>query len=1121
MPNRRRVRQNVLMLRTYSYADAVKLLGAKENRVMAALDRIVGGILTSGATMGLSELLSWFDAKVDVVRLSHELLIKGGEARSGLSRYSQTERAEAAHAVVVVVAFFDAVDALDTVVTRHDIDLDRSRQLAITGLTSLFDGELPLPSPSQSYENSLMKLQWRYISAAAEYTHLVRASAVWNQLTEDAQSRLLEELDAVSKAAMVRYEELLRKLGGAYPELRFWFQVQDGVATRVALAEFERSIAGLLVGRSPDARRAELARKYRALLDRPLIEQEAVLPGLQVPPIGTAYVDPDFQVVPHGPGDQPSVLSWWEELPVRHDLYRYLTGYLTSPQAMRAPLLVLGDPGSGKSLFTKVLAARLPASDFLTLRVELRGTPTEADIVDQIQHGLRVALHEDLSWAELDRSAGDALPVVLLDGFDELMQATGVSQTRYLVKVQQFQCDRFENGRPVAIVVTSRISVCGGVHIPLGGDVLRLLPFAERHVEQWLDGWNTANETYFQQASLIPLAPGVAMRYPDLATQPLLLLMLALYDAPGNALQRAQGQIGEGDLYERLLTTFARREVSKDDEDRTEADLEGDIESELDRLAVVGFAMFNRGTQWVTEADLNDDLAGLLGVATTSRQPGMRSPLTAGEAVLGRFFFVQRSQAVRDEHTLRTYEFLHATFGEYLVARFTWRVLTDLHTVDRARPRRQAGAPLDDTELFELLSFTPLTMRRPVLIFLRDFAKGADDPDAHAELVLRLFAVAAQSSPRPDTTYHPVRRGVPARYAIYTLNLVLLGALLADPVHSGEFGISDWPRLTAFWKSQLTAAEWLTVLQSFSVVWLDGDCVILRYATSLTAPVLDPRQVKPLPHDPEVIAADAHFTADPVLNHLRYPLEPVLAANAPAWFARMMVDLGFSAIEDRATRDKWYLRAADFAPDVVLDQVSSDLQATPGILRALATTQLGTRVAFWNQLFNRIGKGGPDKELLTIVDEHWKHLHGTVDHAWITMLDAWLRLSEAGWQHPDVHDYPNLVELVTGLNLDAVHVARPDLGIRLERDGFVPPNERNWQEPPAPLPTDSTETPEAASNAWSPMRGWSPMQSRTMTWHAQLQELDQLLADGRLGADGYRTRRDRLLSWVPADERPS
>lgn len=187
-----------------------------------------------------------------------------------------------------------------------------------------------------------------------------------------------------------------------------------------------------------------------------------------------------------------------------------------------------------------------------------------------------------------------------------------MAQTRYLARVEQFQRDRAETGHPVAVVVTSRMSVCGGVNIPHGSDVLRLLPFTEQHVRQWLDGWNDANDAYFSRTRLDPLVTEVAMRYSDLATQPLLLLMLALYDAAGNALQRTQGRIREADLYERLLAMFARREVSKDDEDRTDANLAEDTETEMERLSVVAFAMFNRGTQWVTEADLSIDLLALL-----------------------------------------------------------------------------------------------------------------------------------------------------------------------------------------------------------------------------------------------------------------------------------------------------------------------------------------------------------------------------------------------------------------------------------------------------------------------------------------------------------------------------
>jgi hypothetical protein len=47
----------------------------------------------------------------------------------------------------------------------------------------------------------------------------------------------------------------------------------------------------------------------------------------------------------------------------------------------------------------------------------------------------------------------------------------------------------------------------------------------------------------------------------------------------------------------------------------------------------------------------------------------MRAPLTASETVIGRFFFVHEARTIRDNQRLRTYEFLHATFAEYLIGR--------------------------------------------------------------------------------------------------------------------------------------------------------------------------------------------------------------------------------------------------------------------------------------------------------------------------------------------------------------------------------------------------------------------------------------------------------------------
>ncbi|XVV01210.1 NACHT domain-containing protein [Actinosynnema sp. CA-248983] len=1007
------------MARNLSYADAVKILGAKESKLVSALDRVLGGALLGGVAMGVSELLGWFDAKVDFIRLSHELLVKAAEKRSGLSRYSRTERLHAAHAIMVVVAFFEAAD--DLPFNLRDLDLDREDQLKLFALDGLLNHDYPLPSAERPIEVFESHLSYVYVPAAKQLLDLIRGSASWDCLDETRQARLVLHFEQLPHLALVRYRELLRQSAVDYPEIQFWFQVEDAVTVRRALQRLETDLARLTVGSDPDARRADLARRYRAVLDRPIVEEQDAPSGLHIPTLRDAYIDPCFQVAAVADAE-PSVAAWWDRFPVRSDLHRFLIGHLTSPRATAEPLIVLGDPGAGKSMLTKVLAARLPASDFLTVRVELRSTPAEADLLDQIEHGLRSALQENLSWAELGRSAGDALPVVVLDGLDELLQATGVSQSRYLLKIAQFQRDRADAGYPVAVIVTSRISVMGGISLPGDVPILRLVPFTDEQVSQWLEVWNRTNALHYGERG--PLEAEVVLRYGEMAAQPLLLLMLALYDAVDDGLRRERSALSEAELYGRILTGFARREVEKGDADRSPEDRDEDVEAELERLSVVAFAMFNRGTQWVSEVDLNADLAALLDVAAEGRASGARTPLSPGEATLGRFFFVQRAEAVRDQKTLRTYEFLHATFGEYLVARFTWRVLGDVRRAEEARPRRAAAAPVDDSDLYALLSFTPLTSRGPVLGFLAGMADADEDREALAGVVRRLFEGASRPHVRGRGDYAPVESTVPAREAVYGLNLVLLYGIARGPFDVRELGIRDWPRLTGFWKSQLPDGEWRTLVGAVPVRWVDGPSVeLFRWSVPATDPL------------PEVVVDQAaslrdetwelHFTADPVGNAFRFPVQH-LAESMSVHRLRAIVDLALPS-PTAAVREVRHLRWAPVEPLVVRHQFRTPPPLGPETLRVLASGPIGQEAAFWARVCEEIGRGGPDRELVALVGEHWDSA-AVPNLAAVAVVDAWLRLHESGFKFAPEWD---LARVLAEVDVETVAALRPDLGKRI------------------------------------------------------------------------------------------
>ncbi|WP_053734388.1 NACHT domain-containing NTPase [Nocardia sp. NRRL S-836] len=1002
------------MAKTYSYADAVRLLGKRESALVTALDRLAGFTLLGGAAGGVSELLGWFDAKTDFVRLSHELLVKAGEKRSGLSRYSRTERLHAAHTVIVVVALFEAFEQVELPFRFTELGLGKDEQRTLVGLNNIFDGEGVLPSAHRPYEQNLLALEQQYEGACRGILRLVRDRAVWALLSGEQRDRTERVLSTLHKAALTRYEELVRKLGAEYHELAFWLQADQNAHISAGLTRLEEALTRTRVGAEPDERRRALANRYRAVLDRPIIDPGQVPAGLEIPITRHAYVDPDYQVVPMTQGAHPAELGFWCAPEQRSDLYQYLVGHLTSPKAVSHPLVVLGDPGSGKSLLTKVLAARLPASDFLTVRVELRSVAAEADLRRQIDQGLSLALHEDVSFAAMARAAGDALPVVLLDGFDELLQATGVSQTDFLHRVQTFQRDHADAGHPVAVVVTSRISVAGGMQIPLDTDVLRLAPFTDANVAAWLEVWNSSNEDYFRHNEVLPLTAGAVIAHHDLAEQPLLLLMLALYDAVGNALQRHHDSLGRIDLYEKLLRRFARREVDKGN-DVVAAD-DDPVEVELEKLSVVAFAMFQRGTKWVAGKAIDQDLTALLRAGVPQSTHGMRTPLSEGDRIVGRFFFVQCATATRDKHLLHTYEFLHATFGEFLVARFIWCVLSDLRERESSG-RRITGAQPDDSLLWGLLSFAPLTSSNPVIEFLMEMAGADKHRDALKTLVQRLFALAQIPRARSLEAYQPVRRPAPARYAIYSLNLVVLHVVLDQCCSSHDIGVPDWSKLTTFWKSQLSDAEWRTLIESLYVRRDTPPHVVLAIGTPVPTTVEQDGLAGRV--SLSEAALDVRFTGDPAGSQFKHAFEALPEHRLDVDYARALIQLTASPAHP-ADRARHYLRWADRYPDLVLECLRRDITVGVQTLERLATTKVGTSSAFVVQLCDRIGRGGPDAELLGVLGSI------VTSGSEVPMLDAFLRLHEGSYRDCEL----DLRIIFASVDFERVGAHRPDLVYR-------------------------------------------------------------------------------------------
>ncbi|NEA28512.1 NACHT domain-containing protein [Actinomadura bangladeshensis] len=810
----------------FSYADAVRLLGGSGSPVVAALDRLTGGLLLAATGGGSQLALSLFDAKGELARLSGQLVSGLAERLGGLGRFERTERLQAAHSVIVMTAFFETLHEVELPFEMDELKLDRASQMvSVTGhsessarLRHLVGILATGPQP----EYNVRMLDDIYVGFADALIDYLEALAVWDRLDESQRDGIRSVLrEQVPARAVRRYEELLRRLAVDFPEVAFWTNRLQHDATRVQLEELKTGLAGLgrlldgiASGRAPDDRRLALARGYRRVLDRPIVQSDPA-DGVVIPALGAAYLNPRFRyggVVASAPLDQE---SWWAEVPVRTDFQGFLAGFLTSPQVAERPLLVLGQPGSGKSLLTKVMAARLPAADFLPVRVPLREVPADTDVQSQIEAAVRAATGERLSWPDLARSAGGALPVVLFDGFDELLQATGIGQSDYLEQVARFQEREADQGRPVAVIVTSRTAVADRARIPFSKlAAVKLERFDAAQVAAWLAVWSDHNADRLAGRGLRPLSADAALAQSDLARQPLLLLLLALYDAEDNGVSGTRTGLRESDLYERVFRRFAQREVRKEQPALAGDRLDAAVEAELLRLSVTAFSMFVRGRQWVTEDELSADLAALgLEDAGPSADAGFQQPLTSAQIVAGRFFFVHRSEATVGARRLTTLEFLHATFGEFLIARLVVRELGELAAASALRSRRTT----DDRFLAALLSFTPLTGRENIVrLFLGDLAAdlGAAEKERIGRVVIDLLQQVDTRDGWNSDGFGPERVGLPHRCAAYSANLVLLAALLRSPVSARELfptarePVAEWRRHALLWRSQFTGDGW-------------------------------------------------------------------------------------------------------------------------------------------------------------------------------------------------------------------------------------------------------------------------------------------------------------------------
>jgi hypothetical protein len=852
-----------------------KLLGGVILGGGAVAGAVALGVTPLAPLAAFGVVWGWVEQKGLAVELLKSAVDAVSGKVAGLRGLEKRELIAAAHSTIVVAALFEAF--------RDHVGKQFSAELKITdeekvsvinqmGLERkqgfigiLYTAEIPAPSATTGFEENAENVadwQNRYIV----YLNIfLRGLAVG----QDARIDWVSILNSAAERYRSRYLELAAKV----PEFAIWAQLGEHAATRAAIDELgdevERGTAGLTtdiaelstavegvnaVVRESNADvvaalnanrdalnrvaallsvgagsphlslsglRAVVSFANAGILREPIVpaDPERYPTGLTIPRVSEIYVNPRYRVARLNENAHPASEQWWDERESRDDFDVLLTAHVTSPDATRVPMLLLGHPGAGKSLLTKVFAARLPDSQYTVVRVPLRRVSADASIHRQIEEALEASTDQRIAWSDLAAQSADAgtVRVVLLDGLDELLQASEHDRSRYLEDVMDFQEREAVQRRPVVMVVTSRTVVADRVRIPEGTTIVKLDPFNDDDIADWLGRWKRINADPIAARAMGELTIGAVRRQPELAEQPLLLLMLALY-AADRELPPLDADIATAELYRRLLDGFARREAGKDvglGHDPSPDELEQRVRDHLDRLAVAALGMFNRGRQDISEEELGKDLEAL-----EPRLMDRFRRVEAGRRIIGQFFFVHAPEArtiagqqSRNGLPQRAYEFLHATFGEYLVAR---RVMDELIEVaEKAFVGRRGASKPDDDLLHALLSAQLLAVRQSTLGFAYEiFSESPFDERGRLLEVLEMLIATFRN--RHDSNQYASYRPVPPdqvrALAYYSANLVtlriLLGSLagglpLPDLLHAPGDATELWRSTVKLWEAGL------------------------------------------------------------------------------------------------------------------------------------------------------------------------------------------------------------------------------------------------------------------------------------------------------------------------------
>lgn len=910
------------MARNISFKDIRNYLKKHDNHVeLEVIDKLADAAIIFAPFISAEFVFLWglLDVKDRFINLGKTLL----DCITSIQEPDYIERAtqiKVAYSLICYTAFFDTLakelpsSICKKLIQRYKKDLDmleltpddKKRLYTEKHLDVYCD--IPYTDQVTPFSETIVNLKELYDRASVSIFKEIQKSEVFSgkegKKKLDNLEKVLEELP--NKAASL-YKAQYLYLASAFNDFGFFAQElefealrqmakqQQSVIEYIAdvqgkidfglsnLYKIVNSIPTSFVEIQSQDIVSDLKAAYKATIEQPIIDNKEITSRdeeirLNFPRMIDAFIPQSYKCLAYTTKSiRLEDEATWNDYQINNDLDRFFLKYLYCPDSINYPLIILGHPGSGKSLLTKVLSAQLMSKSFTVIRVPLREVNADVSIDLLVEEQIKKVTNRPLQngYGGFAQQFKEKPLLIILDGYDELLQAKGDVFAGYLEKARIFQNDQKQLNRPVQIIVTSRITLIDKAIVPMGSTVLRLLEFNEDQRNAWIEIWNKTNARYFQTCSpqIKPFRLPKLKNHTEknsiieLSEQPLLLLMLALYDSEGNSLAQLGENLKRTELYHSLIRRFVRREKGRYIEDFGSMPVDEQeklIENEMKRLGVVAIGMFNRRKLFILTKELDNDLNEFSSSRDASRN------LKDSERLLGGFFFIHQSTAkdisASSDNSESAFEFLHNTFGEFLAADMILRFaveeaqaldsLSKNPSLENEMMRKLTNPDGLCKDWYISLMFTPLFSRPVILEMIQEHASyvikthkisGEDFLRNFHIIIKRHLQIFLSTNIYPVVMAHD--HGITSipllgYISIYTQNLIILASVLCTEgfvFNETEYGrgidessqqeiLSEarpWDKLAYLWRTWFSEGN-LTGLSVIFQAYREGNKVLVK-----------------------------------------------------------------------------------------------------------------------------------------------------------------------------------------------------------------------------------------------------------------------------------------------------